>query len=301
MLKALRGGWDGDVSQIRLLTCVFLALFAAEIACARPPDILNVELKPETLEAFARYVQATEARIQSDSARPDAFLYIDGLSAERRTEVFAQLKRGGIFTERLETRDPATREEISVPDGLVHHWLGAVFIPGATLAQTLDLLEDYDHYANLYKPEVVRSKLISREGNDFKIYLRLRKKKVITLTFNTEHEVHYQLVGAQRAFSRSHTARIAEVENADQPDEREKAVGRDGGFFWRFNTYGRFEERDGGVYFESESVTLTRGIPLGLAWLIKPFVTSIPKESLTHTLGATRSELLARIDTARKK
>ena len=46
--------------------------------------------------------------------------------------------------------------------------------------------------------------------------------------------------------------------------------------------------RDGGVYVQSEVVSLTRDIPTGLGWLIGPFVNSIPKESLTFTMEATR-------------
>jgi hypothetical protein len=39
---------------------------------------------------------------------------------------------------------------------------------------------------------------------------------------------------------------------------------------------------------------LTRDIPVGLGWLIRPFITGIPKESLENTLGSTRSAALAR-------
>ena len=58
------------------------------------------------------------------------------------------------------------------------------------------------------------------------------------------------------------------------------------GFLWRFNNYCSLEERDGGTYIQCESLSLTRDIPSGLGWLVKPFVTSIPKESLEFTLTA---------------
>jgi len=82
--------------------------------------------------------------------------------------------------------------------------------------------------------------------------------------------------------------RIAQVENAGKSDEREKTPGDDDGFLWRMETWWRMIEGDGGVYVQSEVVSLTRDIPAGLAWLIGPFVTSIPKESLAFTLEATR-------------
>ena len=68
--------------------------------------------------------------------------------------------------------------------------------------------------------------------------------------------------------------------------------GNDGGYLWRLNTYWRFLERDGGTYVQCESITLTRSIPFGLHWLIGPFLTSIPRESLTFVLETTRKALV---------
>jgi hypothetical protein len=265
-----------------------LGLFAPQT-----PEVLSVELKPRTLEAFQRYVQATEARIQEELARPDEFLYIDGLREPRRSQVRAALQRGEIYMERLKTLDASGRE-MRAPDALIHHWVGAVFVPGASLGQTLELVQDYDHHQDIYKPEVVRSRLLERDGNDFKIFYRLRKKKVITVTLNTEHDVRYFPVDATHCYSRSYSTRIGEVKDADKPDEREKPVGNDGGFLWRIDSYWRFVERDGGVYVECESISLTRDIPTGLGWLIRPFITGIPRESLQMTMGSTRAALLAR-------
>ncbi len=271
----------------------FLALLTAlGILTGGAPAARGAELKQETLDAFASYVSATEARIEKELARPGAFLYIEGLPEPRRSEVRTELKRGEVYMERLKTPDASGRE-IRTPDALIHHWLGAVFIPGATLAQVRTLVEDYDHHQEIYKPEVVGSRLISRNGNDFKIFYRLRKHKVITVTLNTNHDVHYFPVDSKHMHSRSYTTRIAEVENADQPGEREKPVGNDGGFLWRLYSYWRFEEQDGAVTVECESISLTRDIPFGLGWLIKPFITGIPKESLQMTLGSTRSAVLA--------
>jgi hypothetical protein len=123
---------------------------------------------------------------------------------------------------------------------------------------------------------------------------------VITVTLDTEHEVNFSPVDATHEYSRSTSTRIAEVERAGQPDEKEKPVGTDGGFLWRIDSWWRWEERDGGLYIECESVSLTRDIPTGLGWMIGPFVTSIPKESLQNTMNSTRSALLARMDSARK-
>jgi hypothetical protein len=105
--------------------------------------------------------------------------------------------------------------------------------------------------------------------------------------------VRYTSVDSDRATSTSYSTRIAEIENAGKPNEFEKPVGNDSGFLWRLNSYWRFHERDGGVYVQLEAISLTRDIPAGLGWLISPFVSSIPKESLAFTLTRTREALAA--------
>ncbi|MGB6683165.1 MAG: hypothetical protein WBH24_05910, partial [Candidatus Acidiferrum sp.] len=156
------------------------------------------------------------------------------------------------------------------------------------LGDVLGILEDYDHQSIYYAPDVERSKIESRDGDHFRVFLRFYRHKIITVVLDTEHEVTYFHDAPGRAHSRSSAVRIAEVENPGAHDEREKKPGDDGGFLWRMETWWRMEERDGGVYVQSEVASLTRDIPTGLGWLIGPFVTSIPKETLLFTLDATR-------------
>jgi len=274
----------------------FGLLLTMGLLIPQTPEVISAELNPPTVEAFERYAKATEARIEKELARPETFLYVDGLPEAQRAQVLAMLRRGEVFMERLKTRDASGRE-MKAPDALIHHWMGAVFIPCATLRQTLEVVQDYDRHQDIYKPEVVRSKLVGRNGNDFKIYYRLRKKKLITLTLNTDHDVRYYPVDGTRCHSRSYATRVQQVANPDKPDEYEKPVGRDSGFLWRIDSYWRFVERDGGVYVECESVSLTRDIPLVVSWLVKPFVTEIPKESLQMTMGSTRRAVSERVGT----
>jgi hypothetical protein len=246
------------------------------------------------VEGFNNYVEATEARIAKELTRPGAFLYIDGLPEPDRSKTLGSAREGNIFIEPLASHN-ASGTAILVPGGLVHHWIGAVFIPGATLGQILKLVQNYDCHAEIYKPEVVRSRLLHHEGNDYQIFYRLREKKIITVTLDTDHHVQYFPIDSTHCRSHSASTRIAEVADADQPNEYEKAVGHDGGFLWRMNSDWRFEEKDGGVYVEVESVSLTRDIPQGLGWLVKPFVNSVPRESLLMTLGATRAAVEAKL------
>ncbi|MGH6628442.1 MAG: hypothetical protein ACREB3_01790 [Burkholderiales bacterium] len=263
------------------------------LAAPQEPELLSAELKPPTVAAFDLYVKATEARIDSELKRAGAFLYVDGLIGAKRAATREALKRGEIYMERMRTRD-AAGHEMEAPDALIHHWMGAVFIPCATLKEAMELVQDYDRHQDIYKPEVVRSKLVQRDGNDFKIFYRLRKKKVITVTLSTDHDVHYFPVDATHCYSRSYTTRIQEVADADKPAEKEKPAGMDSGFLWRLYSYWRFEEKDGGIYIDCESVSLTRDIPWIVSPIVKPFVTEIPRESLRMTMGSTRNALQAK-------
>jgi hypothetical protein len=266
----------------------------AALACllAIPAVIYGMELQKQTQDAFENYVRLTEVRIAGELHQLDKFLWVDTLPEPRQRMLYERLQHGQVVIERQETRDNGN--PIQVPDGLAHHWVGIIFIPGATVPQTLALLQDYDNHYNIYKPEVTSSKLLHRSGDHFNIYLRLNKKKIITTVFNTEHEVTYYSVDDTHAFSRSYSTRIAEVENPGLSDEHEKPVGNDHGFLWRINAYWRFQEKDGGVYVQCEAVSLTRNVPTGTGWLIGPFIQDIPRESLSHTLASTRTALTSK-------
>lgn len=261
---------------------------------ARPANATDLELK--TLEAFDAYVRVAETQIDFQLARGQPYLWVEGLPAARRATAEAQLRAGQVVIDRLDATGKSNADKpIAVPDGMIHHWIGTVFIPGATLGQTLALEEDYDHQQEYFRPDVMRSRILRHDGNDFTIELRLYKKKVITTALDTEHQVHYTLVDATHAWSRSRTIRIQEVDDAGKPGEHLEPEGHDRGLLWRMNTYWRFEEKDGGTYVECQSISLTRDIPTGLGWLIGPYVNSVPRESLTFTLETTRAAVLQRI------
>ena len=271
-----------------------LALLAATLAAGwfngaatAIPAPAPAQLKAATADAFGRYIHLNEARNNEELKQGASLLWIDGLPEAGRAQAYADLKRGEVKVRKLETRenDSAT---IVCPGGIIHHWAGVVFIPGAKLQDVLAVLQDYNHHAEYYAPDVESSKLESRDGDHFRVFLRFRRHKVITVVLDTQHDVRYFRDSESRAHSRSSAIRIAQVENPGKPGEREKTPGDDDGFLWRMETWWRMVEGDGGVYVQSEVVSLTRDIPAGLGWLIGPFVTSIPKESLTFTLDATR-------------
>jgi len=246
-----------NLSRIFLLSVVSAALFCASPARAGSPT-------PAAEAAWQKYVRLTEARIERElqretSARPGTQAAVD----------------------RLETKDGT--KPIVAPDALIHHWKGSVFIPGVTLARVVDFAQNYNQHSRFFQ-EVEKSRLVSRDGDNFSIFYRLKRTKVITVHYNTEHLVTYRTLGPKQAASRSATTRIAELEKPGTAAEREKKPDEDNGFLWRLNSYWRFTERDGGVIAECESISLSRGIPTGLGWLVRGYVESIPRESLVNTL-----------------
>jgi hypothetical protein len=241
----------------------------------------QIQLKPQTLKAFEAYIAEAEAAMEPSLQGRGSFLWSD--AEPERAE---QVQRGQIAAQFWSGSGP-----IKVPEGLIHDWVGATFIQGASIGSTLKLIQDYDNHKNVYKPEVIASKLLSRHNNDFEIYLRLLKKKIITVVLDTEHRVQYRALDDTRWFCQSYTTRVAEVE---EPGTRSEAIlppDRGYGFLWRLYSYWRFEERDGGVYVECRAVSLTRNVPLGLGWIIEPIIRTLPKESLVHTLECTKKML----------
>jgi hypothetical protein len=248
------------------------------------------ELKQETTTAFDKYVAATEARINSTLHPGGAFLYVDNLPTEARKKSYDKLKTGEVLVEKREIKGPGL--SLEVPHGMVHHWIAIIFIPGVTLTKVVPIVQDYDRRAELYKPEVTASHLISHQGDDYRFFLRLYQKRFTTVVFNTEYATHWGRVDPRRIYSNSISTKIAEVKDSNHPDGEEWPVGKGRGYLWRLNTYWRFEEKDGGVYMQCEALSLTRDIPFGLGWLLKPLVTKIPNESLNRALSQTRTAVL---------
>lgn len=287
----LRSGW----TLISLCLCLAGALTPASRTAfaALPVHILTTDLQPQTLAGFARYVRAAEVRIGEEERDPGHFLYFDSLPAAKRASVVESLKHGHVVVEQMTERD-SSGQLITAPGGLIHYWLGIMFIPRISLARVLAAAEDYNQQKDDYRPEAVRSRVLSHHDHNFEIYLRLQETEVITITLDTWHDVHYARLDATHVSSRSYSTRIQEVRNAGDSGEYLMPVGHDGGFLWRIDSYWRFEARDGGVYVQCESISLTRDIPTGFGWLVGSFVTRIPRQTLETTLNQLRVAALKR-------
>jgi hypothetical protein len=224
---------------MRVLICAALAAFC----CTAQP-------RPETSRAFDHYVDLAEKQMSAG-----LFLY-------------AQPHGGNTIV--VERKIP----NVAIPDGQAHDWLGVLFIPGANIASVRAIMQDYDSYKRTYDPDVTDSKLLSRDGDRFRVFLRMYKHEFLTLIYDSEYDVHYSFPAPNRMEIVSKSTKIVQQ-------------GDDHGFLWRLNSYWRFEQTDGGVYAQCRAVSLSRGIPFGFGWL-KSFLQKFPRESMVGTLEATR-------------
>jgi hypothetical protein len=262
-------------------TMTLLAISLAGARAQAGPD-------PRAVAQFDEYIAASEGRVFQEQAWPKSFLKISRAPAEEQSALESRL-RGGEVVVRSEGKGPR-----DVSGGLIHDWWGMVFIPHATVGDVLAVVQDYDHLDRYYGPEVVRSRLLSRKGDDFSVAMRLRKHEVVTVVLDTEYHVHYGRLDAAHYYSDSRSTHVAEIANSGETQEHELAPERDHGFMWRLNSYWRFVQVTDGVFVQCEAISLTGDVPSGLGWLIGPMVHNIPRESLQFTLSATRRAVVER-------
>jgi hypothetical protein len=254
------------VSTRRICALIWL-LFAAQAARA--------ELKPETTAAYQKYIAALDAQTAAQNHSQSGFLWID-----RDPGRVQAVRRGEIVTQQVKS--------LSVPEGMIQHWIGGVFLPGATLARVERVDQDYPDYGKIYGPDVSRVKVLSHDGNHFVVAYRITKTKVLTAVLDTVHAIDYMPLPPDRMAIQSRSQSIRQVEDVGKPSERELPEGEGSGFLWAMNSYWRMQERDGGVYMECEAITLSRAVPFGLGGLIDPILQSFAEDSLQKTITAKR-------------
>ena len=261
---------------------IMLALLALVSA---PAESAASELKDQTRVAWDSYVRSACLRSEA-RARESSFLRISDLP-DRRLHVHA----GETLVWREGDGRPAT-----APHGLIHDWIGAVFIPKATIADVLAVTRDYDRYSEIFKPAVVEAKELDAAGNDDRFSMLLMQKVLfVTAAMKGEYETRYIQVSAKRWYSISQSTRLQAIEKFGSPDMRALPPDQGPGYIWRLYSFTKFEESDGGVYIEMEALGLSRDVPIILRWLVNPILEHLPRNSMQATLGQTRDAVLARI------
>ncbi len=249
-------------------------------------DCNAAELERETIAAFNHYVSVAEQQLRS-TLRPDGpFLWIDSRPKSSRNHYYQELRSGQFVIRRLQTYDDG--KSIEIPDGMVHHWIGIAFVPGATLKSVEGVLEDYQDYSRIYAPQVRRSKILSRNEDGFKLYMQLYRGSPREVAYNADFDVQRVSLGPTRIASSSVSSRIVQLQHPSQPDSPGVQPGQDSGYLWRLNNYWRYEQKDGGVYMQVESISLSRDVPGLLSWFVRPIIYHIARETIASLLDASR-------------
>jgi hypothetical protein len=255
------------------------AFIAIALLGAMPVVLTGLSLQTETLSAWGEYIRSADLRMQErlDGRKP--FLWIDE-STDRR--------------QRVESGEIVVAPVIShgtqhVADGLIHHWIGGIFIPHATIEGLSAVTHAYNRYKEFYKPAVSESKLVACTENEQKFSMVWQAKVlVVAAALAGEYRVRDIRVDSHRRYSISDTLEISEIENYGKSGERRLPPGTGNGYIWRLHSISRNEERDGGVYLERETVALTRDIPGSLRWVANPVISHLSINALTTLLRQTK-------------
>ena len=240
----------------------------------------KTRLKPETLQAFEKYVSEFEAQFEEAVKKGVPAFWVEELDPVEREEI----RKGRI-------RIAKTENVPDVPEGIIHDWSGAVYVPGVTAKDALDLLLDYDRHQEIYQ-EAIASRTLEKGRDTARGYLLFKKEKVLTVILNTEHQAQIRQLKEDHWAIISHSTKVAEVKDYGAPEEQELPPDEGSGFLWRLNAYWSIQQESEGILLECSTVSLSRDIPWGLGWLIRPFVESLPRETLEDTLQATRVALV---------
>jgi putative flippase GtrA len=268
-----------NASAVLFLSTVIF-LFSSSIAAA-------AELQPETLKAWSDYVRAVETRINSELSSKEKFLSLDFKYSSKAAQERQALLSGNILIEKVAVDSDSERE---IPDGMIQHWRGFIFIPGVNLDSVLYRVEN-PTAEDMKQEDVKDSRVLEKTPGQLKLYLKLQRKKIVTVVYSTEHLIQYWKCSDSKAWSSSVATRIREIESIEGKAERERPEGHDSGFLWKLNSYWRYQQVDGGVIVECESMTLSRSVPAILSPIANPLIKSVARESMQRTLQSFRTRM----------
>ena len=214
-------------------------------------------------QGLERYASSVEARIRRNWP---AFLVL-APDAQAR----ARLRASRILAR--SARSLGIELPGTMPAGQIQHWVGATFIPDATLAASIPRLEDYDRRKEYMSPEVTESRLLRRQGDHFEVYLRLTERSIISATFDVYLTIQYRRLDETHLVIESRSERIFE-----RPVE-ETSSAPDRGLLWGLNHYWRIAEMDDGLYLECEALVLAQAAGDGVVDRRSAHFAGCPKDA----------------------
>ncbi|MGH9617136.1 MAG: hypothetical protein ACRD28_10380 [Acidobacteriaceae bacterium] len=235
---------------------------------------------PKASSGFNAYVAMVVARLSEQHRLKNGFL------TTLTPEDVARLQRGEFV---IDQRIPPTGTGLS--GAMLHDWCGTAFVRGATANEFARLMRDFSDYPRVFAPQVVDANVLVQHGDGYTVRMRLRQRHVIPVVLDATYDVDFRRIDAYSGYSVSRSTKIQEINSAGTESDRAPGPGKDHGFLWRQNTYWSYEQRNGGLYLRVESVSLSRSIPTGLGWLVRPYLESVPRESMEFTLRAVSRAL----------
>lgn len=251
------------------LAILFLLLSAVLSRAAEP--------KRDTLRAWDDYVGSVNTSLAERNAGSRPFLWVD-----ESTEARLRVQNGKLV---ITNHDPR-----KVPQGLIHHWVGEMFVPNVSLDQVMRVLNSYDRYSDIYKSLIRKTTVVEQAGDTVKLnVLAVQKAFSVTAAVNTDEEIQIARPAPNLVCITANSVRVQEIANYGQPSEHAFPEARRPGYVWRALIIQRLERRDGGVYVELETISLSRGIPIEVRWLIKPLTDELPRKMMSDILEETRA------------
>jgi hypothetical protein len=249
-----------------------LILIGPALCCA-------AELRPETLAAWNQYIERAQARMIARLDVRNHFLW-----ADEEPDRVRRVSGGEILVTPVNGKG-----QTEVPDGLIHDWIGAAYFPRTTVEKVFAIMNQYACYKNFFKPMVIDSQLLSRDGSEVSFSMKWLKKALwMTTVMEADYKGNYFQRNEKSRYGFVWSTRIQEVANYGQPSERKLPAGTGNGFIWRLFSISRFEERDSGVYLELEAIALSRDVPAYMGWLVNPVVRRLSQSALFTSLTQTR-------------
>ena len=240
-----------------------LALMPALPALLAGQIKIMVQLPSATNQAFDKYVAAAEMQMDwkaRTSAKPGGDVDLTGVG----------------------------NTPLNIADGMIHDWVGGVLIPGGSADKALAMFRDYADYKKVFAPEAIDSRLLSHKGDLWGSWLRIgRRAGLANVTYDAEYISQYRSLGGGRWAIESRSTQISELDSNNKP----LPDGASQGFLWRLNSYWLIEPRPEGLYLECRAISLSRDIPTGLGWIVRPIIANVPRDSLRATVEEARNAL----------
>jgi hypothetical protein len=257
-----------------------------------PSAASGAVLETATAKAWADYIASAHRRMERHLQGGNAFLWVDEEPGR-----LAKVRSGEIVVAPVGPETP-----LKVPSGLIHDWVGAVFIPHVSIEQAIAEIRDYPHYKDSYQPTVVDSKTIAATRDADRFSLRLLNRSLFLKTaLDADYESCFVHVDERRAYSVSQTTRVQEIDEYGAPGQHYLREGEGSGLIWKLFSIARYVERDGGVYLELEVIGLSRDIPASLRWFVEPIVRRISRGSLVTSLRQTEAAILDRAESGNRR